>query len=47
MAPDTSFEVYLLAGFKQGKLMAEGGLYVGSLDESETKVIGATVGTTF
>ncbi len=44
---ETELGVNLLAGFKQNKLMIEGGLYIGSLDESESKVVGATVGTTF
>lgn len=40
--------VNLLAGTKAGKLVFEGGLYIGSIDESsDSMMIGATGGTTF
>ncbi len=44
---ETETGANLLAGAKMGNLMLEGGLYIGSFDESESKMLGATVGTTF
>lgn len=49
-ASDTENElgINLLAGFKQDKLRFEGGLYIGSIDESsDSMMVGATGGTTF
>jgi hypothetical protein len=45
---ETEIGVNLLAGLKAGKLLVEGGLYVGSIDESsDSMMLGATGGTTF
>ncbi len=45
---ETEFGVNLLGGFRQGKLIAEGGLYITSLDNAgDLLIVGGTVGTTF
>lgn len=45
---ETELALNLLAGKKFGSLVAEGGLYIGSLDEvDDTLMIGGTIGKTF
>ncbi len=45
---ETEIAVNLLGGIRQGKLIAEGGLYVGALDDvGDSMMIGGTVGMSF
>jgi hypothetical protein len=45
---ETELALNLLAGKKFGKLVAEGGLYIGSLDEvDDSLMLGGTIGMTF
>lgn len=45
---NTEIALNLLGGFRQGNLIAEGGIYVASLDEAgDSLMFGGTVGTTF
>jgi hypothetical protein len=45
---ETELAINLLAGKKFGNLVAEGGFYIGSLDEIDnTMMLGGTVGMTF
>lgn len=45
---NTEMALNLLGGFRQGNLVVEGGLYIGSLDDSgESQMIGGTLGTSF
>lgn len=45
---ETEIALNLLGGIRQGKLIAEGGLYVGSLDDAgDSMMIGGTVGMSF
>ncbi len=45
---ETELGLNLLGGFRQGKLIAEGGIYIASLDNAgDLLIVGGTVGTTF